>query len=107
MTWTRLEQFIDDSPGAVWDETHAQEIINNVGGGITEVIAGSFNGTTGAVIEFLEKSGAYAVVVTALGSAPGDVGEISFERTSTTTATIYNSGSSTGDFVAVVFDGGS
>jgi hypothetical protein len=105
MAWTELEQFITDSPGAVWDETHAQEIIDNVSAvGLSgELVSDDFGGTSGTAVTFADKGGTdYAVVVTALGSTPGTVGEISYTRDSATQATIYNSGSYRGAFVALV-----
>lgn len=105
MAWTELEQFITDSPGAVWDETHAQEIIDNFDsvGLAGEIITGDFAGTTGIAKTFADKGGTtYIVVITVLGSTPGLVGEITYVRNSATQATIYNSGSYRGAFVGLV-----
>jgi hypothetical protein len=107
MAWTKLEQFIDDSPGAVWGAEEAQEIIDNAGGGATTtIVTGNFSGTTGTGITFADQGNTnYAVIVTALGTGSGDIGEITYTRDLATDATIYNTGSNTGAFVAVIVKG--
>jgi hypothetical protein len=103
MAWTKLQTFIDDSPGSVWGSEEAQEIIDNIGGPPIEFVSDNFGSTTGTVITFSDQGNTnYAVIVTALGTGTGDIGEITYTRNNATQATVYNTGSSTGAFIAVV-----
>jgi hypothetical protein len=105
MAWTKLNAFISDSPGAVWGSEEAQEIIDNVDAAAApiELVSGNFGSTTGTAIVFADQGSTdYAVIVTALGTGSGNIGEITYTRDTATGATIYNTGSSTGAFIAVV-----
>ena len=55
LTWTNLDDFIADSPGAVWDESHAQEIKDNIDTALGERVTGTLNSTTGTVVNFSDK----------------------------------------------------
>lgn len=108
LDWTNIDDFISDSPGAVWDEDHAQEIKDNVDAVnaiALEVVTGTFASTTGVAVTLENKGNTnYGVTVTIIGTGTGDVGEISVTRDSATQMTVYNSGSNTtATFVAVVF----
>ena len=103
MAWTNLLAFISGSPGASWDSDHAQEIIDNTPD--FEVVSGNFAGATGSTAVAITDKGNtnYGVSIVPLTSDPSAVGSVSFEATSSTEITIYNSGSSTCAFRAVIF----
>ena len=104
-TWTDLEAFISGSPGASWDSDHAQEIIDNGNLADNEIVSDSFGGAGVGVAVTITDAGNtdYAVAITPLTATPAGVGEISYIATSATEVTIYNSGSSTCAFRAVIF----
>lgn len=105
MDWTNIDNFIADSPGAVWDKDHAQEIKDNLSLVNFEVVSGTFASTTGVAVALTDKGNAlYGVTVTIIGTGTGDIGEISVVRTSATSMTVYNTGSNTtATFTAIVF----
>lgn len=105
MAWTNLLNFISGSPGASWDSDHAQELVTNGQLANNEVVSGNFASATGSTVVTITDAGNtdYAVAITPLTDDPSAVGSISFEATSSTEITIYNSGSSTCAFRAVIF----
>ena len=104
-TWTELLSFISGSPGASWDDDHAQEIIDNFNAVDNEIVTGNFAGGGSSVTVTIADAGNtdYSASITPLTTDPAGVGEISFMATSSTEITIYNSGSSTCAFRAVIF----
>ena len=111
LDWTNLNDFITDSPGAVWDEDHAQELKDNIDSvaAAVEIVTGTFAGSGGVAVTLTDKGDTdYGVMITILGTGSGDVGEISVVRNSATQMTVYNAGSNTtAQFVATVFASGS
>ena len=102
MAWTNILQFITDSPGAPWGAAEAQEIIDN----INFEIVGPYNlgGPTGTGITFTDLGTTdYFLTVMPLDSAPsGNIGDITFERIDSSSAAVYNTGSSTAEFYVKV-----
>ena len=103
-TWTNLLAFISGSPGASWDSDHATEIITNGTLADNEVVEDNFAGAGSSTVVTIADAGNtdYAVSITPMTDTPSGVGEISFMPTSATSVTIYNTGSSTCAFRAVI-----
>ena len=100
---TNLTALIAATPGGYWDAATLTELKNALTEILGDSVTGNFNGLTGAEITFDDMGSTnYIVIVTAIGTDPGDIGEIKYTRDSATSATIYNSGSSTDTFIALI-----
>ena len=102
MAWTNILAFITNSPGASWGAAEAQEIVDN----INFEIVGPYNlsGPTGTGITFTDVGSTdYFLSVMILdGSPAGNVGDITYTRSSGTAAIVHNTGSSTAEFYVKV-----
>ena len=103
-TWTYLEVFMGASPGASWDDDHAQEIIDNVNAVDNEIVDDNFASASSlTLITFADAGNTdYNILITPVTATPAAVGVVSFDPVDATSANIYNSGSSTCAFKATI-----
>lgn len=105
LVYTEIENIIDNAPNVDVDVPFFDELKDNLealetsGGGIIEGGSSNFAGTTGVIITFAaaEADTNYRVSIVPTESPGGNLGEFWAVKT-TTTLTVYNSGTATTAF---------